>query len=617
MSSSRRANDQFQQARNQLQWGQYELALQSLLQAVKADPNFAEAHQGLGDLYRQKKAYDSAIHHYKKVLDLKPELTVITWFGLGESLLLSGQYEEALIALRNYEKKTTQSDHKTLKTSNKYIQDCLFSIAYFQQNPVTDFPRPQALNTEINTPDDEYFPKLTADGKTMIFTRKTNEQENFYQSFAQSPTQWERADLLVGEINSPHYNEGAHSISPDGKHLYFTGCNRPEGLGSCDIYVSRRIGDRWGPPKNLGAPINTSGWEAQPALSADGQTLYFVSNRQGGYGGYDLWSSRLQADGQWGTPVNLGPQINTAFDESAPYVHADDRTLYFASNGWPGFGDKDIFVSTKDSLGDWQTPVNMGYPINDHSEQSAWSVSMNGAYAYYSSRTAGGQGGLDIYMIKLAPEQRPPHVAYLQGLVIDAENGQAIPGALIQITELEQAKPPFGTYSDPEDGSFFSPLIFGHQYALHVQHPEYLFHSSHFSFQDSLPVHDAYEWVIALNKIEIGQREILENIFFAVGQHELLDESQTELLKLVDYLENNPKLQIEIGGHTDPSGSEQNNQWLSEQRALSVRDFLVSAGISPDRIQAKGYASTQPIADNETTEGRSRNRRTDFKIIGN
>lgn len=617
MSSSRRANQQFQQARSELQLGQYEKALHSLLKAVESDRNFAEAHQGLGDLYRQLKDFPTAIEHYQKVLDLKPELTTITWFGLGESLLLSGQYEEALIALRHYEKSVGASDQKTLKTSSKYIQDCLFSIAYFQQNPVTDSPRPQALNAEINTPDDEYFPKLTADGKTMIFTRKTHEQENFFQSHSQSPTQWETAELLVGEINSPHYNEGAHSISPDGNHLYFTGCNRPEGLGSCDIYVSRRIGDRWGSPKNLGAPINTSGWEAQPALSADGQTLYFVSNRQGGYGGYDLWSSQLESDGQWGTPVNLGPNINTAFDESAPFVHADDHTLYFASNGWRGFGDKDIFVSTKDSLGIWQTPVNMGFPINDHSEQSAWSISMNGIQAYYSSRTKGGKGGLDIYTIRLAPEDRPPHVAYLQGRVIDAENKQPITDALIQITELEHAKPPFGTHSDPQDGTFFSPMIFGHQYALHVQHPEYLFHSSRFSLQDSLNIHDAYELVIALSKIAIGQSEILENIFFAVGQYELLAESQTELIKLLDYLKRNPRLKIEIGGHTDPTGLESTNQLLSEQRAHAVRTFLVDGGIAPERIQAKGYASTRPVASNDTAEGRSRNRRTDFKIIGN
>src|SRR5690606_16785029 len=246
----------------------------------------------------------------------------------------------------------------------------------------------------INSPYDEYFPRLTADYRHIIFTRKENNRENFYESTQDSSGEWQTASLSQGDINSELYNEGAHCISPDGKYLFFTGCNRPDGLGSCDIYVSRREGNFWGAPFNIGAPINSGGWEAQPALAADGRTLYFVSNRGGGQGGYDIWKSTLEGDGQWGAPVNLGPAVNTRYDESSPYIHADNRTLYFASNGWPGFGEKDIFRSQLDSTGKWQKPpVNLGYPINDHHEQSALTVSMNGKQAFFSTRRDDGVGG--------------------------------------------------------------------------------------------------------------------------------------------------------------------------------------------------------------------------------
>src|SRR5690606_30632465 len=242
--------------------------------------------------------------------------------------------------------------------------------------------------------------------------------------------------LLQGDINSELYNEGAHCISPDGKYLFFTGCNRPDGRGSCDIYVSRREGDRWGAPHNIGAPVNSGGWEAQPALAADGRTLYFVSNRRGGQGGYDIWKSELQGNGQWGTPTNLGPSVNTRYDESSPYIHADNRTLYFASNGWPGFGDKDIFKSELDNNGNWQTPTNLGYPINDHHEQSALSVSMNGQQAFFSTRRADAVGGLDIYSFELPQQIRPNPVAYLKGRIVDAESKSPIQ-ANVTVTDIE------------------------------------------------------------------------------------------------------------------------------------------------------------------------------------
>ncbi|WP_257656664.1 OmpA family protein [Parapedobacter lycopersici] len=609
-SDNRQAQRAFEKAAAQLRNGQYDEAAASLRSAVDADTGFAAAHQQLGDLYRRQKAYEQAIPHYEKVTQLAPELTPLTWFGLGESLLLTGQYAEARTALQRYAA-TPGAATETVQAARKYIADCTFSLqALGQPLPV----RLQNPGAAINSEYDEYFPRLTADLQTIIFTRKTANRENFYESIRDSSGNWQPAALLTGAINSTSYNEGAHCISPDGKYLFFTGCNRPGGLGSCDIYVSRREGSGWGTPHNLGAPVNTRGWEAQPTLSADGRTLYFVSNRAGGQGGYDIWRTSLQENGQWGAPLNLGPEVNTPGNESSPYIHADNRTLYFASDGWPGFGEKDIFKTVLDTFGNWGPPVNLGSPINDHREQSAFSVSMNGRQAAFASRRPDALGGLDIYFVSLPEILRPHPVAYLKGTVVDTETDTPLQ-ALVTITDIQTNQVLYREQADYEDGTFLAPLPFGETYALHVRQPGYLFFSEHYPLNDTAKLNDAYEVHIALSRIKTGKTETLNNIFFDYDDYRLLPQSESDLKNLVDFLVLNPSVRIEIGGHTDNTGDAAYNQRLSENRAKAVHHYLINAGIAPARLSYRGYGLSQPVATNETAEGRQLNRRTAFKIV--
>lgn len=609
-SDNRKAQQAFETAANQLRNRQYDSAIASLESAIALDATFAGAHQQLGDIHRRQKNYEKAAVHYTRVIQLDSTLTALAWFGLGESLLHTGRYTEALPALQRYAR-TPGLNAVGLRLTNKYIADCEFSISALHR-PLHF--RPQNPGKAINSEHDEYFPKLTADHRTIIFTRKTDNRENFYESTRDSSGEWQEALLLQGSINSEQYNEGAHCISPDGKYLFFTGCNRPEGHGSCDIYVSRREGDHWGAPHNLGAPINTRGWEAQPALSADGRTLYFVSNRQGGQGGYDIWKAALQDNGQWGEPQNLGPDINTPYDESSPYIHADNQTLYFASDGWPGFGDKDIFKSRLDGGGHWQRPVNLGYPINDHHEQSALSVSMNGKQAFFSTRRPDAIGGLDIYSFELPQAVQPNPVAYLKGVITDAENGLPI-HAEVTVTDIAANETLYHENADYEDGTFLAPLPFGKTYALHIKHPGYLFFSENYPLDDSTRINDSYEVNITLSQLKAGSTETLNNVFFEVNKYELLPQSKSDLDNLVDFLKLNKSIRIEIGGHTDNTGNEPHNQTLSENRAKAVHDYVIQAGIPKARLAYKGYGQSQPIANNETEEGRQLNRRTDFKII--
>ncbi len=530
-------------------------------------------------------------------------------FEEARALLKKGDYTAAEQAFATF-RQMPGLGPRSIQAADKYLADCRFSIRARERPVPFD---PVNLGPAVNSDAAEYFPMLTADRRTLIYTRKANNRENFYETVADSTGTWQPAVLLRGHINSDHFNEGAHCISPDGKYLFFTGCNRPDGLGSCDLYVSRREGDEWGEPHNLGAPINTRGWEAQPALSADGRTLYFVSNRPGGQGGYDIWKSELGENGHWNKPANLGPCINTAYDESSPYIHADNRTLYFASDGWPGLGDKDIFVSRLDSLSNWSEPVNLGYPINDHAEQISLTVSMNGRQAFFSSVRADGFGGLDLYTFELPEHAHPKPVAYLKGLVTDGDTRQPLV-AQVTITDIRENKALYRELTDYEDGTFLAPLPFGNTYALHVKQPGYLFYSENYTLADTSKVNDAYEISVQLSPIKAGRTEILNNIFFETNRFTLLPESKADLDALTEFLKLNREVGIEIGGHTDHTGTAATNQLLSENRARTVYEHLLKQGIPPKRMSYRGYGQEQPIADNSTEEGRSLNRRTDFRI---
>ncbi len=607
-SANSKAQQQYTAANRLIQKGEQRNAIPLLLEAIRYDKTFASAYQTLGDVYRKSGRYEDARQAYQQVLLHDPNLTPLTYFGIGESSLFTGHYPEALSYLTQYKDQSRLSE-KSILLVNKYIADCQFSITY---RPDHQFVL-HKLSAAINSVDDEYFPKLTADNKTIIFTRKTNNQENFFES-SYIDSAWTEATKLVGYINSEAFNEGAHCISPDGKYLFFTGCNWPNGLGSCDIYVSKKENGIWSEPSNLGHPINTKGWESQPAISADGKTLYFVSNRAGGVGGYDIWKSTLNADNKWTTAINLGTQINTTFDESAPYIHADNKSLYFASNGWPGFGRKDIFISESDSVGAWSTPQNLGSPINNCYEQNALHVSMNGKMGFLSTEL-GEDAQLDLYSFQMPVGTRPQPVAFIKGLVLNANTKQPL-SATISVTNTLTNKVVFEDVSDIQDGSFLATLPIGHHYAVHIQEKGYLFESKQYALDKLQYTNEEFEAHILLKPIETGKNATLNNIFFEVNKHELLPSSTSELNTLVKFLTDNPNVRIEISGHTDNTGNSQLNQALSTSRALAVVNYLIKNGVTSTRLISKGYGSSKPIADNQSEEGKAMNRRTEFQIIG-
>ncbi len=606
-TTDRQAIKYFSLANESLDENMYDQAVTQLQKAIQADGNFVEARALLGDLYRQMRAHKEAVEQYTKAIALNPDFSHVIYLRTGDEEVNLALYEDAK---HHIEKFLTFQDNspQNMLLGKKLLADCDFSIDAMK-HPVPF--KPINMGPAINTPDDEYLPVATADESELIFTRKIANNEDFYKSIKVNG-QWQTATYLSNNINTPEYNEGAQSITQDGKYLFFTGCNRPDGLGRCDIYVAAKKGDDWAKPFDLAPPVNTPGWESQPSISSDGRTLYFTSNRKGGYGGYDIWKSTLTDKG-WGNPVNLGPNINTAFDEQSAFIHPDDSTLYFCSNGWPGLGGMDLFVSRLGKDGQWGKPTNMGYPINTNGDENGLTLTAEGSHAFFSSNNLGGYGGFDIYTFELPENLRPHLVTYVKGTVRDSKTKASLEAA-VEIIDLQKNEPVYEDYSDPDGGSFLATLTSGKNYGLNISKTGYLFYSQNFSLIGHEPK-NPFIISVLLQPIEIGNKVILNNIFFDTNKFDLKRESLAELQKLVDFLNVNPTLKIEISGHTDNVGNDELNQTLSENRAKAVYQYLVQNGIAASRLQYKGYGKTQPIATNDSDEGRSKNRRTEFKII--
>lgn len=606
-STVKKAQTNFDKAQAFLKEDAYQQAIESLQQAVIADPSFKFAFIQIGDINRRLKSFESAKTAYKNAIALSKTVDPRAYYGMAESSLKTGDYESGLVNINLFLQHYKGNDKEFLSKANKYLRDCEFG-AKAVQSPLKY--EPLNMGKEINSIYRDYSPAITGDGEQLIFCRNISDNEDFFISNKKSNI-WSPPVPLSSKINTHNFNEGAQSISPDGLYLFFTGCNRPDGLGRCDLYVSRKEGNNWGEPFNLGAPVNSTYWDSQPAISPDGSTLYFVSNRPGGLGGYDIWKSSLQNDGYWTEPKNLGPEINTPYDEQTPFIHSDGRTLYFSSDGWAGMGDKDIFLSRLDEKGKWGTPENMGYPINTFNEETGLIVTPDGKLGLFSSNLKGGFGDMDIYQFEMPENKRPLPITYVKGIVKDKETGAYL-AAQVQVINVMSKQTLYNDYTSTDNGSFLTVMPMGGDYSFNVSADGYLFYSEHYELTTSS--HKPILIEISLEKLKVGNNLILKNIFFNTNEYDILPTSLIELGTLTELLENNPGMNIEIQGHTDNIGNESQNEKLSFNRAKSVYDFLISKKIASKRLTYKGYGETRPIKSNDTEDNRKQNRRTSFII---
>ncbi|MGH2643056.1 MAG: OmpA family protein [Chitinophagaceae bacterium] len=593
-------------------------AIPFLQKAIDEYPGFADAYILAGSIYERARKYSESIPYFEKANAIDSVYFLPGYYMYAQSEAGVGNFATAIQLIDKYLQQPNLQE-SSQRDALQWKAHYEFGLKSKEQHIPFD---PINLGDSINTPDPEYFPTLPIDQKTLIFTRRVNNvKEDFFISHLLPDSQWSKAKPLIlgsefsgnqtnGTVNSP-YNEGAETISQDGKILIYTICSRPGGYGSCDIYYAVRTDSGWSQPYNIGPPINTRYWESQPCLSPDNQDLYFVSNRPGGYGGSDIYVSHLQPNGTWGQPVNLGPNINTPGDESSPFIHADNQTLYFASNGWPGVGGVDLYYSRRQPDGSWGKPHNLGYPINTIDHDGSIFVTADGKTAYFASDRSDSRGGLDIYKFELYADARPVRTLYVQGYVYDKKTNKRLTAAL-DLIDLATGKTLTNIPTDA-DGSYLVTLPVGKDYAFEVSKPGYLFFSENFSLKDSTGG-KPFNINIGLDPIIVNAHVVLKNIFFDFDKYTLKPESQTELDKLVQFLNQNPTIKIQLNGYTDSLGSEEHNLILSQNRAQAVVNYLISKGISAFRLSAKGYGTSHSIAPNDTEEGRALNRRTELEI---
>lgn len=594
---------QAQQAQRQGKTKEAIKAYEELLQAnpdlVAAKINLARIAYDQGNKTRSRTLFSEIISKY-------PDHDPKVFLAYGTLLMELEEYEQAAHIYQQYI--NVDSDHKGASAAFAKAT----TLAKATAKPISFTPMP--LSPLVNTSDLEYEASFTADESTMIFTRLLNNQEDFYEATFVNGVITEVKPIT--ELNTPD-NEGAHCISSDGKELIFTFCDNRRTIGGCDLYVSNLNNGVWSQAKNLGRQLNSESNDSQPTLSGDGQTLYFRSSREGGFGNFDIWSATRMVNGSWSSAQNLGEYINTPGNDETPFLHKDGLTLYFASDGRQGLGNLDLYVARRDHWdAEWSSIEHMPYPINTTFEDSGLKVSLDGKTAYFS--TDRNEGNLrDLYSFALPESLRPHESSYIKVLVVDASTEKPIPASL-QLTALQGDTHQLKGKAD-EKGELLIAFPTDQAMSIHITHPDYLFFSDHIKPQKGTtkakPLVYKVDLVAAEKKsVEENKAIVLQNIFFETGSAVLDPRSQTEINFLNKLLTDYPNMAINITGHTDNVGGEQDNLVLSEQRALAVRQALLNKGITPSRLSHAGKGESEPIASNDTEEGRQANRRTEFTV---
>jgi outer membrane protein OmpA-like peptidoglycan-associated protein/tetratricopeptide (TPR) repeat protein len=649
--------DGLKEAKNQIEKGDdlfamgsvfYKQALDPYLAANKFNPNNALLNYKIGKCYLYSNHKLKAIPHLEKALQLNPAVDPQVRFVLGKAYQLDMQWDKAITEFRAFQKTIPDPAEfkEILDEVNKHIEECLTGKEMVKK-PIRVFI--DNAGPEINSPFPDYGPVINADESVMIFTSRrpttTGGQidpainEYFEDIYISTRTngKWSPATNMGKPINTEDHDANS-GLSADGqKFLIYIGKNNG------DLYEAELKGESWSKPERMNKNINTDYHESSACYSPDGKSVYFVTDKpDGGLGNRDIYVSMRDEKGKWGKAVNLGPTINTQYGEEGVFMHPDGKTLYFSSQGHKTMGGYDIFKSVFEN-GKWSTPENLGYPVNTPDDDVFFVLSASGRHGYYASFNASGFGEKDIYQITFLGPEKPmilnnednllasqaapvkeivmaPTVAIkeaqltiLKGVITDDVTRKPLE-ATIELIDNQRNEVVASFTSNSSTGKYLVSLPAGRNYGIAVKKENYLFHSENFD----IPATAAYQEVtkdVALKNVAVGSKIILKNIFFDFDKATLRPESTNELERLTKLLNDVPTLKIEISGHTDSKGADDYNKKLSNSRAKSVVDYLVSKGISAGRLTFAGYGEEQPISSNDTDEGRQMNRRTEFKIL--
>ncbi len=612
--NDRRAIKLYQEGEELVLRRRYGEAMEKYQAAIRRNENFLEPYKKLSQMLLSNGEVEAsqklALRGEEKSQG-NPEFSSTFAWVLVNAYLKLGKFEEAI--LKFHDSKAAFYDDLKQSDHFKSVEEQLVFIEKEIKSPKPI--RKEKLPTPLNEYHLQYFPVLTADSKKILFTKRDgtdryDHEDIFVSNWGQGG--WTPPEPLAQTINTIN-NEGTCTISADGNILIYTSCDTPDTYGSCDLYIAYKIDGEWREPENMGEKVNSRFWDSQPSLSADGSILFFSSNRRGGYGGNDIWYTMRKEDGDWSEAVNVGEVINTPADEVSPFIYFNNELLFFASNGHIGFGGMDLFTS-KIVKGEFEQPINIGYPINDHQDQLALFITAQRDYAYYTENSLR-NGHLErsfLYRFPFPEEiDLGERLVVTGGRVINQRTGEPI-AATLSLVNLENDSTMYRFRSDGESGEFM--MIYPDKMTLsglYVEKEGYL--PKIFNVEkDSLKDIQGIE--INLKPVNKGEQFVFENVFFDFDKADLKPASLSSLVRLESFLKGNISVNIMIEGHTDSIGEKEYNRELSLRRAESVRDYLVSNGIQKERIEVKGYGDSKPVVPNTSQENRAVNRRIEIVI---
>ncbi len=614
---NRRAERAFNEGRDYFAHGMFERAIEQMERVLNRNPDHVPSLYFYGVSNFELARYEEALEAFTAITDQEEfdPLFNDSWLLKGRCFLHLGKPEKAIEPLEKFQKIAEGSRWES--TAKEWLSNARF-INQAIHEPVEFEPRQVELPVEDHQ--SIYLPVKSLDGERLVYTVRERGTE-YIVSSAKTEDGWSTPIRYSFLEQYPH--NAAPSISPDGNMMLLTICNHRDNIGGCDLYLAVRSEStgQWRGPYNLGEQVNSRGWDSQPAFGPDGRTFYFASDRPGGEGGRDIWYSRILSGGNFATPVNAGPEINSPGNEASPFLHKDGRTLFFKSNGHPGMGDYDIFVARKDDDGKWENPVNLGYPINTMAHDGAIFVDSDGLTAYMASdrfQPPEKRGIYRIFSFSLPDYAQASPVTYIQAKVFDALTGKPLK-ANARIVNLTKDETVYNHILGSA-GTMFAVLTTEADYSLNVHKKGYEFVSRRISVEGKATADNPFVINIPLKPLPeehdtVETSIVLENVLFEFGSHRLDTSSFSELDRLVEYLDAQEEVKVEIHGHTDNIGDPGDNLILSEKRAASVVEYLIEKGIDPERISSRGFGESKPIADNETEEGRALNRRTEMVVV--
>lgn len=637
--SSKKAISNYEKGKDRKKYKKPE-RLQFLTQALELEPDFAEANLAMGfelaaRCKLENKPFTPTVPYFMKAIGVCPKIHSEPYYYIGFDYYEKAQNDSAIKYLQKF---LDFKDDDEKKYSNDFAEE-----QYQAKMMIRSAKKEMGLKKNVqfdphvvkgvSTERDEYLAYISPDDKNCFFVRRLpvknlnqvyasdREKEVFMQAVRTPNGEFNTGEPLSSPFNETDDNQGGCTISIDNKHLYFAMMRMEGGLQpNCDIYVSDFNGEYWSDIRKVSPLINDPKyWDSQPSVSADGNSLFFASDRPGGFGGIDIYVSKKdRITGQWTTPQNLGPMINTAGDEKTPFIHSDSETLYFSSNGHFGFGEYDIFYARQNEKGEWQEPENIGSPINGSTDDTGFFVSSDAKTGYFFSYNEGkvngrGVGRWDLFSFDLYKEARPNQITFIKGNI--KKNDSIVQGAVVEIKDVDTKKINYALV-DSASGEFMAAVKKEKDVLVTVKKEGAAYYSSLIKAnempeagKESLPIE------VKLKEAVEGESFVLNNLYYATNSAEIESKSKVVLENFAAYLKENKSMVIEIQGHTDNVGNLSDNMALSSNRAYSVKNLLEELGVESKRISAKGYGPTIPVADNATESGRALNRRTEFKII--